>query len=215
MKALFLADLYQAKTSFKFYGVFIAVAAVITVGSSVSGEGNLGLFFPIYSILMASMMGMSLLQLDEASRWNLYAQALPCDRRDQVSCKYVVTMLCFGLVWLLFTAIYAVLALLGYMAWVQALFQSVLLLVMGLIAPAISLPPMFRWGSAKGRIIYIAMIVVLAAGLGAGAGAAALNELGVPALPGGIWIALGLLLIAALYAGSWALSVRWYEKREL
>ena len=213
MKALFLADLYQAKVNFKFYGVSVAVAVVITVGSTVSGDGNLGLFFPLYSIIMCALIGMGLLQLDEASRWNLCAQALPCTRRDQVTCKYAVTMACFAVVWVLFTAVYVVLALLGYMDLTQALFQCGLLLVMGLVAPAVSLPALFRWGIAKGRIIYMALIVVMAAGLGGLYGA--VGEFGLPALSGGWLIALGLLAVIALFAGSWALSVRWYEKREL
>ena len=213
MKALFLADFYQAKVNFKFYGFFVAVAVVITVGSTVSGNGALGLFFPLYSIIMCALIGMGLLQLDEASRWNLCAQALPCTRRDQVTCKYAVTMACFAVVWVLFTAVYVALALLGYMDLTQALFQCGLLLVLGLVAPAVSLPALFRWGIAKGRIIYMALIVVLASGLGGLFGV--VGESGLPSLPGGWLIALGLLAVIALFAGSWALSVRWYEKREL
>ena len=120
MKALLLADLYQTWINCKFYLLFVAVAAVVTVATGGSDENNMGSFMSVYSMVMCSMMGMSLVQLDEASHWNVYAQALPATRKDQVSSKYVVTLICFGAVLALFAAIFAVLALLGRMSWVMA-----------------------------------------------------------------------------------------------
>ena len=97
MKALFLADLYQLWINFKFYGVFLLVALGIAAFSG--GDNSMGTFFPMYAVLMCSMMGMSLLQLDEASHWNVCAQTLPCTRRDQVTGKYAVTMASFAVTW--------------------------------------------------------------------------------------------------------------------
>ncbi len=216
MKALFLVDLYQMWNNFKFYGAFIVVAIGITAFSG-PGEGNLGVFFPMYAVFMCSMMSMSLLQLDEASRWNVCAQALPCTRRDQVTDKYAVTLISFGVTWVLFVLLYAVLAAMGRLAWQMMAVQSILLLVMGLLAPAVSLPTLFRWGSAKGRVIYLAMVILLAAGIGGMlAGLAELDRvIDLPELSLSLIAALAVLVPIALFAGSWALSVRWYEKREL
>lgn len=217
MKALFLADLYQLKINCKSYLLFVFVATVVAVGGGASGGSNVGMFMSIYAVIMCSMMGMSLLQLDEQSRWNITAQALPCTRRDQVSSKYAVTLASFGVVWVLFTAVFAVLALLDYMAWGQVLLQTVLLLVIGLVAPAVSLPALFRWGSAKGRVIYIAMIMVVAGGLGAlmSLSGESLSLPCLPHLPTALLAVLAVAVPAALFALSWALAVRWYEKREL
>ncbi len=214
MKALFLADLYQMKMHFKYYGFFVLLSAVIAVGGGIGGVGGMGMFFPIYAVLMCSVLGTSLMQLDEQSRWNIYVQALPCSRRDQVSSKYAVTLACTGAVWVLFLLIYTALALAGYMDWSLVLALGELLLLIGLLAPSISLPPMFRWGSAKGRVIYVVLVVVLASGMGATFSAPDMAG-GAVELPGPVAAALTVLVPVALFAGSWALSVRWYEKREL
>ena len=214
MKALILTDLYQLWINFKFYAVFIVVALGIAAFSS--GDSDMGFFFPMYAVLMCSMMGMSLVQLDEASRWNICAQTLPCSRRDQVTGKYIVTMASFAATWLPFVLLYAVLAVLGRMAWQTVAVQSVLLLVVGLLAPAFSLPPLFRWGTARGRVIYIFLVILMAAGIGGlASGLATLDLFALPALPMPLLAVLAVVIPAALFLGSWALSVRWYDRREL
>ena len=214
MKALLLADLYQAWVNCKFYLLFVAVAAAVTAAGS-GAENNTGTFMSVYAMIMCSMMGMTLMQLDETSRWNVYAQALPATRKDQVSSKYVVTLLCFGLVWALFAAIYAILALTGRLLWVMAGTQIAILAVIGLLAPAFSLPAMYRWGSNKGRIIFIFVLVLLGAGAGAFVSVLPLGSFSLPAIPAPVLIALAVLLPVLLFIGSWFLAVRWYEKREL
>ena len=215
MKALFLADLYQLWINFKFYGLFVVVALGITAFSS--GDGDLGTFFPMYAVIMCSMMGMSLVQLDEGSRWNICAQTLPCTRRDQVTGKYIVTMASFAVTWIPFVLLYTVLAALGRMTWQMMGVQTAMLLVVGLLAPAFSLPPLFRWGSAKGRVIYIFIVILIAAGMGSTVIglASLLDSIKLPALPLPLLAALAVVVLIALFIGSWALSVRWYEKREL
>lgn len=215
MKALLLADLYQTWINCKFYLLFVAVAAVITVATGGSDENNMGSFMSVYSMVMCSMMGMSLVQLDEASHWNVYAQALPATRRDQVSSKYAVTLICFGLVWVLFAVIFAALALLGRMPWFMAGAQLVILAVLGLLAPAFSMPAMFRWGSNKGRVIFIAVIVAVGVGAGVFFSTFPFDAFSLPDLPVPVLIALAALIPVALFVGSWFLAVRWYEKREL
>ena len=214
MKVLILTDLYQLWINFKFYAVFIVVALGIAAFSN--GDSDLGFFFPMYAVLMCSMMGMSIVQLDEASRWNICAQTLPCSRRDQVTGKYIVTMASFAATWLPFVLLYAVLAVLGRMAWQTIAVQSVLLLIVGLLAPAFSMPPLFRWGAARGRVIYIFLVILMAAGIGGlASGLATLDLFALPALPMPLLAVLAVVIPAALFMGSWALSVKWYDKREL
>ena len=131
-----------------------------------------------------------------------------------MSSKYAVTLVSAGAVWLLFLLIYTGLALAGYMDWSMVLALGGLLLFIGLLAPAVSLPPLFRWGSAKGRLIYLVLVVVMASGLGAVFSALGTVDSAVD-LPAPVVAALLVLILIALFVGSWALSVRWYEKREL
>lgn len=215
MKALLLADLYQTWISCKFYLLFVAVAVVVTAATGGSEEGNMGSFMSVYSMVMCSMMGMSLVQLDEASHWNIYSQALPATRRDQVSSKYAVTLICFGVVFILFAVIFAALALLGRMSWIMAGTELVILAVLGLLAPAFSMPAMFRWGSNKGRVIFLAVIVAVGFGAGFFFSTFPFDSFSLPDLSAPVLIALAVLIPVVLFIGSWFLAVRWYEKREL
>ena len=214
MKALFLADLYQLWINFKFYAGFLVVALGITAFSGPNDD--LRAFFPMYAVFMCSMIGMSLLQLDEASRWNICAQTLPCTRRDQVTGKYALTLACFAATWALFALLYVLLAALGRMAWPMVAVQSLLMLAVGLLAPAVSLPALFRWGSAKGRVIYIFMVVFVVAGVGGAVGGLInMKNVALPMLPMPILIALAVVIPVLIFLASWSLSVRWYEHREL
>ena len=215
MRALVLTDLYQTWINCKFYLLFVAVAAGITVATGGSDEGNMGSFLSVYSMVMCSMMGMSLVQLDEASHWNIYAQALPATRKDQVSSKYIITLLCFGVVLVLFAVIFVILALLGRMSWAMAGARMATLAVLGLLAPAFSLPAMFRWGSNKGRVIFLAVIVAVGFGAGFFFSTFPFDSFSLPAIPVPVLIVLAALIPVALFIGSWFLAVRWYEKREL
>ena len=215
MKALLLTDLYQTWISCKFYLLFVAVAAAVTVATGGSEDGNMGSFMSVYSMVMCSMMGMSLVQLDEASHWNVYAQALPATRRDQVSSKYAVTLICFGFVWVLFAAVFSVMALLGSMTWAMAAVQMVMLAVLGLLAPAFSMPAMFRWGSNKGRVIFLAVIIAVGFGAGFFFSTFPFDSFSLPSIPVPVLIALAAIIPVALFIGSWFLAVRWYENRDL
>ncbi len=214
MKALLTTDLYNFFKTGRVMLVFIALAAAISVAAAGGLEmGSLGTFFPVYAMLIASTVGMTMLQLDEQSRWLTYFQTLPVTRRDYVNAKYVFTLLAAGPVWILFALIDVVPVLAGTMEWSGLLLQAVPRLAVGLLAPAFVLPPMFRFGAAKGRIFFIAAIAVMAGILGAWADIT--GGLGVPVRSD--W-PLGVLLTAAavvLFALSWALSVRWVEQREL
>ena len=215
MKALLLTDLYQTWINCKFYLLFVAVAAGITIATGGSDEGNMSSFMSVYSMVMCSMMGMSLVQLDEASHWNIYSQALPATRKDQVSSKYAVTLICFSAVLALFAVIFAALALLGRMTWVMAGTEVVILAVLGLLAPAFSMPAMFRWGSNKGRVIFLAVIVAVGFGAGFFFSTFPFDSFSLPSIPVPVLIALAVLIPVVLFAGSWFLAVHWYEKREL
>ena len=215
MKALLLADLYQAWINCKFYLLFVAVAAFVVATTGGTDDNNTGSFMSVYPMVMCSMIGMSLTQLDEASHWNIYSQALPATRKDQVSSKYAVTLICFGVVLALFAVIFVTLALLGRMLWVQAGVQLAILAVLGLLAPAFSMPAMFRWGSNKGRVIFLAVIVAVGFVAGFFFSTFPFDSFSLPDIPVPVLIALAALIPVVLFVGSWFLAVRWYEKREL
>ena len=215
MKALLLADFYQAKKYSRNLLLVMAVFAVITV--VINRSEGLNLFFPVYAMLMSSLVSMNLLAYDEQSKWNIYAQTMPFTRRQQVTVKYLDTLICAAAMWLVFTIVFAVMAVVRHGSLADVLVLSAVLPAMGLLPAAVLLPVVFRYGVTKGRIVYFIVIIVIA-GTGGAIGAMAEDVTSLPALPampGWLMAVLPMVISAALYALSWALAIRWYEKREL
>ncbi len=83
-----------------------------------------------------------------------------------------------------------------------------LLPLAGTLAPSLMFPAMFRFGATKGRAVYITVVIGMAAACAALMVTGDTTERAWP-LP----LTLGIAL--AVFAASWALSVRWFEAREL
>lgn len=213
MKALLLADFYQAKKHCRGLLAIMVLFAAVTVIAQ-RGE-NLSLFFAVYAMLLSGIISMTLLAYDEQSKWNIYAQVLPFTRRQQVSAKYLDSLICVAAMWLVFTVVF--LTGVGRLGLNTTLVLVCLMPAVGLLPAAIILPVVFRCGVTKGRVVYIIVLIAVAGGGGA-LGSVSGGELSIPplpALPDWLLIPLPVVVSAALYALSWALAIRWYEKREL
>lgn len=215
MKALLLADFYQAKKNGRAIVLIVLVFSAITLFGS--GTVSASLFFPLYAMLLSGLISMNLLAFDEQSHWVVYAQILPCTRRDQVTVKYLDALMGVGCAWLLLTAIFVVMASRGSCIWDDVPILSSVLLAIGLIPSAILLPVVFRYGVTKGRIVYYIVLIAVAGssgGLMAVVGDSPTFPM-LPAAPSWLVALLPVLIAAALFALSWRLAIRWYEKREL
>ena len=85
-----------------------------------------------------------------------------------------------------------------------------MLCLIGLLPPAVMLPICFRWGVEKARILYYVLIGVMVAG-----GLIVGQELmlaGAMRMGSATWLIPLLALL--LFAASWVLSVKLYQKRE-
>ena len=86
-----------------------------------------------------------------------------------------------------------------------------IMLAVGLMAPALCLPWMFKLGVEKGRLAYYAVIMLFFGG--SAAVTVGLREQGSVTIPAGAGHAL-LLVAAVLFAASWALSAAFYKTKE-
>ena len=80
----------------------------------------------------------------------------------------------------------------------------------GLIVPSVMLPTTYKLGATKGRVVYIVMLMVMA-----GVCVLLVNlskESGAPATLSPL---ATTAISLAVFIGSWALSVKWFEGREL
>lgn len=211
MKALLRKDFYLLKSYCKSYVLICAVFP----GVCLVGGGNL--FFIAYPAMLCSLIPVTLLTYDERSRWTEYCACLPFTRAQMVSGKYLTGLLCSTVVWTLNAAMLLVLPGLDADA---KLFLMAVILCLSLVSPAVCLPFVFRYGTEKGRIayylavgIFFALSYALADRLGIEPGnISTLSGSAGSLLPG---LGIACLICAGLYAASWVLSIRFFEKKAL
>lgn len=208
MKALIHKDLAAlwkyCRTYFYLCGAFLAAAVFLPEYD----------FLTLYPCFFMGMLPTTLIAYDERDRWERFSLTLPITRRQLVSAKYLVGLILQGGVFSLTAAAVALQGVLrGTFFWEDYLMELVLLLCLGLAAPALMLPFVFKLGSERGRLGYVI-------GMGVSLGvcvftALTLDRLGLGFSGSAAQIALVILAaVVLLYPVSWFFSVRWYEKRE-
>lgn len=207
MKGLLLKDFYL---SWRYCRAFLVIVAVFLV---VSFTGDDNIFFLIYPIMIASVIPMTLLSYDEHDKWTAYSGTLPYTRAQLVSTKYLVGM-CFGSVAFLISMAATTVRMIlgGGFVLEQFALVGTALLVLGCLGPALILPYVFKYGAEKGRVAFYITVGVFS-GV-----AAVLAGIGfqVQVMGGGLWPLAAVAGVSILlYALSWWLSIRFYQKRDL
>mgnify|MGYP000146524482 FL=1 len=175
---------------------------------SVFSSGGQSPFFIYYPCILSSVIPVNLLAYDDAEHWLTYCDTLPVTRRQYVCGKYIMSLLCDGTVFLL-SAIATVIRLCrsGAFCPTDLTDQLAVLAMISLLSSALTMPPLFKFGAQKGRIVFIGVIGIFC-------GFTAILD--TPDLSG-LFLPIGLLPILAtvIFAASWLLSIRFYEKREI
>ena len=204
MKGLLLKDFYVAKKNLRTFLVMILAFSLGSLAAKDSGN-----FFLCYGIVMMPGITMSLISYDERYHWDTYAGAMPLNREQIVTEKYLLHLV-MVLVWL------PVLLVLQHFQQVPAFGGAPLTLLvaglnLGLLLPGILLPIIFALGTEKGRAGYY---VVLFGGMILATVSERLTSLTgyVPEAAASIVM---ILLPAAVYVLSWRIAIRLYEKRSL
>lgn len=201
MKGLLLKDIYQM---IRYCKIFLIIA-VLFVFLAFYDQSNL--FFLFFLGIIGGMLPMNLLAYDEHDKWEVYACTLPYSRAQIVSVKYLIGLIIgVGL-----TIIAAVLMVL--LPDFRGIFWDFLLILlcMTLMISGIVLPLVFKFGAAKGRLVYYAIF-----------GACFAISFIVAKIKESLYVAytiditLGNAVIAAVifYILSWLLAVRFYKKRQ-
>ena len=208
MKGLLLKDFYMM---LKYCRSYLLIAVVFFAMSFMSTENLIFIFYPC---IISAMLPVTLLSIDERSRWLPYAATLPVTRAQIVSEKYLLGLITQGAL-LIVTLLVQSAGMLSRGAFDAAELMSLalMLLIACLFAASIILPVMFKLGVEKGRIAYLAVIGFIC-GASAIANTVFRDQLQAQVTPTGL---LPILCIAAiaLYALSWRLSILFYQKREL
>ena len=208
MKGLIIKDLYQVG---RYCRTMLLVIAVFLGVSFFSRENE---FFTYYPCLLCGMIPVTLLSYDERSGWSRSALSMPVTRSQLVSGKYLI-----GLIMVAAATVISVVAAVirsgvtagAPMTAGELVRTAEIMLAVGLMAPALCMPWMFKLGVEKGRMAYYAVIMLFFGG--AAAAAVGMRGQGTPALPSGAGHML-LVCAAVLFAASWALSAAFYRKKE-
>lgn len=214
MKGLLLKDWYLAK---KYCKAFLLIALVFGIGS-VFESGNI--FFVFYPLLLAGMTTVTLISYDEKSKWCAYSDTMPWERKTVVSSKYIFTLGALGAYLFIVTVGQIGQAIYLHTFDGRSFFSLLSLLIsIGLFVPSLMLPVIFKYGVEKGRIGYY---VIVGAVCGICVSAPLLMDFdGLPEFflrlhflqDWGQWMILAGAVM--LFLLSWALSIHFYEKREL
>lgn len=208
MIGLLKKDLYVADKSSR---LLLVLALVFCL---VPDFGTLG---STYAMMMAFMLPMNSIAYDERCKWDRYAAMLPYRTGQIVWCKYLLS----GIYTLLGEAVILVGAVVrnimkpGSVDWKSVFEINIMLALVMLLVVSITLPFLFRFGSANGRLI---TLVVMA--LGAGTSVALTNTIFgnrdlaslLPPVP--VMIAGGATLVIGSVYVSFCLSVRFYRRRQ-
>ena len=204
MKALLYKDFLVAKKYLK----MLFLMDLIFVAVSIFGSSETP-FLSVFPLVMCAPTVTSLISYDERFRFDRSCECMPVSRKTQVDEKYLLALGYVAVIFLL-----CALGVLRKTAGADRALMLTAMLAAGLLPAALLLPVIFKVGAEKGRIFYyIVYFVSLVLTYGAtGVGVSGGNEPPAPG-PGAFFAALAVLL--ALFALSWFLSVRFYQKREL
>jgi hypothetical protein len=183
---------------------FALICVVFIAMSAVSQDNIIFLFMPI---MISGLLPSTLLSYDERCKWQEFSGALPVSRAQLVSAKYLLGLGCMTVVLVVTVVVHLI---------VRRYPTEMLLTMLGgvyglsLFISAVSLPMMFKFGVEKGRLWYYATLVLIGGASGASAGVATdfFNE----GLPSYVWIIFVFGVV--IYALSWLLAIRFYQKRE-
>ena len=183
---------------------FALICVVFSAMSAVSQDNIIFLFMPI---MISGLLPSTLLSYDERCKWQEFSGALPVSRAQLVSAKYLLGLGCMTLILLVTLIVHLI---------VRRFPPQTLLSMLGaiyglsLFISAVSLPMMFKFGVEKGRLWYYATLVLVGGASGASAGVT--TDLFRGGLPSFLWLIP--VFGAVIYALSWLLSIRFYQKRE-
>lgn len=159
MKGLLLKDYYMILKYCRIYGLIVLVFGAC----SLVNQSNL--FMLAYPAVLCGINCVTLLSYDERSKWQQYCETLPYTRKQVVDSKYLLSgILISGLAVLLAAAHSLAGAVRGNFDPIWVLNVFCLIWAVGYLFSAICLPMIFKFGSEKGRIMYIAVVIIFCVG---------------------------------------------------
>lgn len=205
MKGLLLKDWYALKSYCRTFLILVLVYAAVS--PAYGGSSGFVILFPC---VLSGMISMTLIAYEEREKWNVYAATLPVSKAQQVSCKYLVSLIVSSTVLCIILLSHTAAALAKHSFDLTAIGSLLTILVpLCLLPTALLLPFIFWLGAEKGRMMYYGIFVFYGLAITFISPEKALRVTGKITVP--VILAVPVLLFGA----SWLLSIRLYQKREL
>ena len=115
------------------------------------------------AVLMGAVMPMTAMSYDEQSHWNTLAMMMPYSRKDIVLSKFILGYAFMAVSGLFFLLIHLAITL--FMGGsIQTVFLSLFSAILsGLFFIALSTPILFKFGTQKGRFVFIVFVAIASA----------------------------------------------------
>lgn len=213
MKGLLLKDWYMFVKEVKFYVPFTVIYALVAAFT------GMPMMFVIINVMLGSMIVKSLMAREEQNKWDSMAVNLPVTVTELVTEKYLIGMIgtlapnIVSFLMMLFTQI-----VLQRNTDIPLVPFFLIHVGFGAVYLAGELPVLFRFGTTNGRMVFLAVIALLAGVSATVSGVLLENVQGIePVLQSGSLFAIAIAVVIAAVlavAGSIRLSVAFYKKRE-
>ena len=207
MKGLLLKDFCMLKS----YCRMVFIIMILFMGIAIVGHLDSSLFILGYPIILAAMLPMTLVAYDEKEKWCIYSQTLPVSKAQYVSAKYIMGLILIFLAFLISSSAFTIKQLInGHFSWAD--YAGILEVAAGgMIAAAVLMPFVFRFGSEKGRIVYFMILIAFFATVFIISDVDVTATFPIMVNPSILIAPVGVFF----YLLSWWISVSLYEKREL
>ena len=202
MKGLLLKDFYLMK---KYCRTYLFIAAIFAITSVYTDN----LFFIFYPCILISLIPMTLYTYDEKERWCAYCLTLPVKRSQYVNAKYFCGIICTIIISAVMTLAYGLKSTEN----INLLNFSVLLaanICVGLLCQSVTLPLVLKFGAEKARMIYYLIICIACA-----TSVIIFQGVTFTKFKTDLFGITFFVLIIVLYAFSWIISIKIFEKKEL
>lgn len=208
MKGLILKDFYALEKYCK--SVIFILIVFVAIGFF---RDDSGYFFLSYPCLFGSILPVTLTTYDEKEKWNNYVQTLPVSKAQYVSGKYIIGLILTAFFIVLVSVLQMIKMIknnsIDFVGYGNIMLN---LIDFCLVISAFVMPFIFKFGTEKGRIVYLLAIGIFCAlftMLSMSDTSFSLVSLGkIPV------IAVSGICIA-LYVLSWILSIKFYQSREI
>lgn len=153
MKGLLYKDLFAVVKHYKSYFFFI----LVFLAASWYNPENL--FYSVYPCILVGSIIVSLISMDEGSKWNMTCGFLPFTQEQLVGVKYLVGLVLAGSFFLITVGAQAVRMLVQeVLVWEELGMMAVMMISCGLMMPGLMLPFIFKYGVEKGRLVYLIVL---------------------------------------------------------